>query len=246
MNYTINDLLSLYEDANFYDIEFSKRSIDINFFKEYCTNFSGKILEIACGTGRITNEITKVASNVEGRDISESMINKAKQNYKEIPFSVEDMLSTTGVFDLIFCATNAFQHILDNQSVLKALENIKLALDSKGKFLLDIQNPNEIKLKRNLNIPYKYKDFLYKGEKIEAYINGHYNNESSIYYFNIDYRKKEISFKNKSVAMRMFTHKKILKLISNSGFKVDECYGCYSKSKYTSNSDKQIFVLSKV
>ncbi len=172
------------------------------------------------------------------------MIKKAIKNHRGISFSVEDMVNTSGSFDLIFCATNTFQHLLDDKIALKTLINIKSSFKPKGKFILDIQNPNEIKLKRNLDLPYKYKDFIYEGKREEAYINGNYDRESSIYFFNINYLKDGANFKKKSVAMKMFRHKEMLQLISNSGFQIEKCYGCYSKSRYTSKSDKQIFILS--
>jgi len=241
MSYTENDLLTLYNDPNFYDLEFSERKEDVEFFKVHCEKNRGLILELACGTGRITNEIAKLGLNIKGKDISKSMINKAISNYPRIDFEVEDMIKTTGSYNLIFCATNAFQHVLDEEKALFCLKSIKKSLKQNGKFILDIQNPIQEKLLRDFNQPYKYKTFNYKGDHVEAFITASYNSLESIYYFRINYKIGEKTIKYKSVAMKMYTHLRIQELISASGLIIDQCYGDYSQNLFDSNSTKQIF-----
>ena len=48
------DCFDLYEDATFYDWEFSSRDHDLDFYRRWSTSARGEVLEIARGTGRIT------------------------------------------------------------------------------------------------------------------------------------------------------------------------------------------------
>lgn len=241
--YTEKDLLALYNDPVFYDIEFGNRDYDAMFYKDFCENFEGKILEIACGTGRIISKLSNKNSKLFGKDISKDMIEKAQNNYPNIHFEVEDMTQTKGNYDLVFCATNAFQHILNDQQATASLKSIKEALNSNGTFILDIQNPNLEKLNRDLAEPYKYKSFCYQEKEIDAYIHGNYNKNKEVYYFTIQYFYGEQKIKEKQVAMKMYAHNVIKQLIKEAGFIIEVCYGSYKKELYTKSSDKQVFIL---
>ena len=47
-------MLDIYADAGFYDLEFATRTHEIAFFMERGLACQGHVLEIACGTGRLT------------------------------------------------------------------------------------------------------------------------------------------------------------------------------------------------
>lgn len=48
------DCLELYRDAAFYDEEFAEREFEIPFCQRLAKRCGGPILEVACGTGRLT------------------------------------------------------------------------------------------------------------------------------------------------------------------------------------------------
>ena len=80
MNYSNKDLLQLYADAAFYDLEFSQREDEFDFFTRRCQEEGGKILEVTCGTGRILITLAKRGiQNLSGSDISPEMIAQARQ-----------------------------------------------------------------------------------------------------------------------------------------------------------------------
>lgn len=71
---------------------------------------SERILDLGCRTGELTSQIATRCNQVIGVDFSQSMINKAKQNHKEIEFQVGDARNyrTNEPFDAIF--SNAAFH----------------------------------------------------------------------------------------------------------------------------------------
>ena len=83
-------------------------------------------LDVGCGTGEYTRELTKKCKKVIGIDVSQEMIDKAKSltindNVEYICIDVESFLNQTSiVFDFI---TNiAVLHHLDEKNVLKLMK----------------------------------------------------------------------------------------------------------------------------
>jgi len=245
MTYTDQHLLKLYSDAKFYDIEFSERNEDIQFYRQFFNGKNGKAHEIACGTGRITSALHQAGIAVSGSDISPEMIEQAKLNYAEIQFSVADMTSITGEFDYIYCATNALQHLLDEEKLLRCLQSVYDTLNKDGQFIFDIQQPDFSKLNRDLSIPYKQKTFRINNKQCDAYITGSFDQQNKLFYFNLDYQVEGLTINEKSVCMHMITNKYISALIEQTNFSIQNIYGDFSFSKFDNTSKKQIFVLEK-
>lgn len=65
---------NLYENtAGFYDLEERQDHREVSFYLKRASKLSGDILEIACGTGRITLSLVQAGFSVWGIDLSEEM-----------------------------------------------------------------------------------------------------------------------------------------------------------------------------
>jgi len=65
-----------------------------------------KILDVGCGTGHHVSKLEELKIKAMGIDVSESMIDKAKQNYPNLAFKIADALDKRAV------AGNSFSHVL--------------------------------------------------------------------------------------------------------------------------------------
>ena len=67
-----------------------------------------KILDLGCGTGDLTYEISKLCSSVIGIDVSKDMIEKAKSKYSEVQFEVKDASNLNFIedasMDIVICS----------------------------------------------------------------------------------------------------------------------------------------------
>ncbi|MFI6549200.1 class I SAM-dependent methyltransferase [Streptomyces prunicolor] len=119
--------LAVYDDADFYDQEFTARTHDIPFFLDQAVRAGGPVLEVACGTGRITLPIARASVEVTGLDLMPSMLARARQRAEDERLPVEWLerycrdIRSDRRFALLFSATNAMQHLHDLDSVVAFL-----------------------------------------------------------------------------------------------------------------------------
>ena len=105
------------------------------------------ILDIACGTGGPTVELAKRGYNVLGLDISQQMIDIAKEKATrlglEISFQVGDMrhLEFKERFDAVTCIFTSLNYNTSSEDMLNTLKGVYNSLRPGGVFIADCPNP---------------------------------------------------------------------------------------------------------
>ncbi|MBL3658628.1 class I SAM-dependent methyltransferase [Fulvivirga sediminis] len=94
-----------------------------------------RILDVGCGTGELTYEISKLGAEVKGIDLSEDMIKRAKEKYPNVPFSTKDAahFHFKHAFDAIF--SNAALHWVKNYQ--GAIKSMYSSLKHGGRIVLE-------------------------------------------------------------------------------------------------------------
>ena len=125
----------------------SKRLLDehvlrYDFAKTY---IAGKdVLDIACGTGYGSYELSKVVRSVVGADISKESVDFANQNYvsSNLRYVMDDATKLKNIEDNIFDIVVSFETIehLDKQGRSDYLKNISNVLKPGGIFILSTPN----------------------------------------------------------------------------------------------------------
>ena len=93
-------------------------------------NRKQSILDLGCGTGALTVRLAELADKIVGVDSSQSMIDKAKEQFSDIEFKVCDALALPfkNEFDIVF--SNAVFHWISDHNAL--LKNIYKVLKPQG------------------------------------------------------------------------------------------------------------------
>ena len=141
--------------AEFYDEGMGKNSSgeDIVFYVQQCSPAQTPILELGCGTGRISLPLVKAGFEVVGIDASFPMLQQLQHKAVEQLSTIErkrlfycqmDMSNCAfnACFDFIICPFSAFVYLVDKSSQTKALANIRSHLTTNGLFILDFFIPN--------------------------------------------------------------------------------------------------------
>lgn len=244
------DCLDVYEDAAFYDLEFHARDHELPFFRTMARAANGPVLEVACGTGRITLPIARDGVEVTGLDVSAPMIERARAHAAaaglEVPFHVQDCrdIRLEERFALVFSATNAMQHLHDVESVCAFLTSARRVLRPGGTLVIDVFQPSLEKLVRAPAERYLHKVLEQPGrEPIRVEAASRYHAESQILHFDLFYSQAGAALRTKSVNMRCFFPEELRALCALGGLRIRERFGDYDESRFGAASPKQILVL---
>ena len=102
------------------------------------------VLDLACGTGSLTEELAERGCEVIGVDISDEMLSEAREKCVRFGENVlllcQDMceLDLFGTVDCAVCALDSLNHLDGIESVRKAAERVFLFLEPGGVFVFDV------------------------------------------------------------------------------------------------------------
>jgi SAM-dependent methyltransferase len=139
-----HDNLEEFSDPHNYDIEDSSDT-GVAFYSALAQETGGPVLEIACGTGRVSIPIARLGLAVTGLDIVPGMLALARSKSAGLPARwVEGDARTFDLgerFQLIFLTGNAFQAFLTYTDQQALLRRVRAHLHDQGLFAFETRNP---------------------------------------------------------------------------------------------------------
>jgi SAM-dependent methyltransferase len=128
--------------APFYDAELADRD-DLDFWRLIGERHrAGRVLELGCGSGRVTAALVPTAGELVGVDISPDLLRLARPRLAAWPHArlvQADMLALPfrEPFDLIVAANDPLSHLVDAANRDRALHVVARHLAPGGRFVLD-------------------------------------------------------------------------------------------------------------
>lgn len=244
--YNVGDLIY---DANIYD-GLNTDLNDLEFYKKWLPKEKeARILELCCGTGRLTIPIAEAGYTITGVDITPSMLEQAKAKATEaglpIPFIEADIrtLNIPESYDLIFIPFNSIHHLYRNEDLFKAFDAVKRHLKEDGLFLLDCYNPNiqyvvESEKAQQEIAQYKTAD----GRDVLIKQNMRYESSTQInriewhYYINGEFHSVQ------NLDMRLYFPQELDAYLEWKGYTIIHKFGSFAEEAFSDDSEKQIFV----
>jgi SAM-dependent methyltransferase len=130
------------------DAERRKRIVASERFYLEESGKAGRVLELACGTGRLTLPIAQTGIEIIGLDSSPTMLEiaraKAAKSSAPATFVQADMraFDLPQRFDLIFIAGNSLQHMPSAEDLTQCFACARRHLASGGRLAFDVANPD--------------------------------------------------------------------------------------------------------
>ncbi len=136
-----------YDYPSVYDSEYGTFEPDGPFFHNLISKPDIALLDLACGTGRLTIPLSSMVKTTFAIDASDRMLSLAKikdagtrvawlhGDYRKFELETK--------FDLIIMGGNSFQALLTDQDIILLLHSVKKHLNYKGKFAFNCRLLND-------------------------------------------------------------------------------------------------------
>lgn len=109
------------------------------------------ILDLGCGTGKVTCLLAEKGHQLTGVDLSEDMLvraaSEAYEKNLQIQWIKQDIAKLEGLtgFDLVVSYCDVINYVTDYEQVLNTFKNAYQSLNDDGVFLFDVHNINYVK-----------------------------------------------------------------------------------------------------
>ncbi|MFZ2959337.1 MAG: class I SAM-dependent methyltransferase [Candidatus Ozemobacteraceae bacterium] len=223
-------------------------SFDLDFYKKWCTHIGGSVLEMCCGTGRLTVPLKKGGLDITGLDMSDSMLQaariKAEKEKLEIPFVKGDIrkFNLKKKFSTVFIPFNSLQNTYSIQEIESVLEEVKNHLEPNGQFIFDIFNPSiHLMVEREKNDIEAFRFKLDDGNEVVVKERCEYDSASQVNRVKWIFKIGD-SERVEKLDMRCFFPLEMDAILKYNGLVVNHKFGSFDEAPFNSKSAKQIYV----
>ena len=244
--------------AEYYDWEFSRictiQGQDIDMWKRFAEQFGGPILEVCCGSGRITLPLADLGYEIYALDYSTNLLEILKQKIESkhrihpIQGDMRDF-TINQKFDFAFISYSSFQQLLTLEDHFDCLDTINQHLNTNGKLIFDItpclcEGVDKLskKLQYSLEYPKNGSNVtLYGGYEIDRLnLIKHYH-DNYIETFS-DGTSREFSH---SISLKECSPDYMKLILEKCGFRLLETQGDFSGEQLDISSDNAIYIAEK-
>lgn len=247
---------NMYQWADYYDLTQRGIAGDIEFYLEQAKLAGGKVLDLACGTGRISIPLAQSGIDVTGVDLSTEMLARAQEKAQEqgvtdgLKLLQGDMraFDLQEKFSLIMIPFRSFLHLLHIQEQMKALTCIRKHLAPGGKFIMNVFVPKinhfyEENEKMSLRGTYP----LPSGEEVAMWDYTRYDHfqqlaEVTRIYERTDAKGVVTERVKGRFTLRYIFPAELHHLLRLNGLKVTQRYGSFAKTPFDASSSEFILV----
>ncbi len=217
---------------------------------KYGGKTDGILLDLACGTGSLSEQFSALGFDVIGVDNSTNMLNAALDKKYESGYNIQylcqDMteLDMFGTIDITVCALDSLNHLNDLTSLEKTIGKVSLFCEPKGLFLFDV------------NTVYKHKNvlaentFVYDTENVFCVWQNCYKPENNIVDIHLDFFEKNddnsYSRYEEEFSETAFSTEILEEILTRNGLEILEIIDYNTMQEVTETSEKLLYVTRKI
>ncbi len=240
--------------AEFYDelmqdVDYKKRTAYLmKLFKKY-GSMPTLLLDAACGTGGFSNEFSKLGVEVIGVDMSEDMLDVAREKSissgNDVLFLCQKLeeLDLYGTVDGAICCLDSINHITDYKTLEKAISRISLFLETGKLFIFDV------------NTEYKHKEilgdnvFVIENEDIYCVWANNYINKNNVVDISLDFFVKtddKYDRFSEEFSERAYGENELKSILEKAGLEILEIFDDLTEKPLSEKSQRAIYVTRKL
>ncbi len=250
--------------AEYYDAApmVTQRTGDVRFYCSAARQYGDPVLELGCGTGRITLAIAEAGYRVVGLDISGKMLEKAEVKRRAMRTEARERVHLVQAdmtkcdlgekFRSIIIPFRPFQHLLETEEQIRCLQCARKHLAPGGRLILDFFQTSAVRMhdpsffKECLLAEYEMSEGRHVAlcERVAAYRRAVQQNDVEMIF-----RVRHADGKEETLviawALRYFFRYEVEHLLARCGFKVTALYGDFDRSSLGDESPEMIFVAAE-
>lgn len=241
--------------ARYYDdltanIDYIKRAEYFDaIIQKFKTTKENILLDLACGTGSISEEMAKLGYDVIGVDYSEEMlgiaIEKKFDSGLPIQYLCQDMrdIDMFGTVDVTICALDSINHLNSIEDVSKVFQRVSLFAEPGGLFIFDA---NSIYKHRNILAD---NTFTYETDNVYCVWENSLNRDTNEVRMNLEFFELEenglYSRSSDSFSEKAYTIDQLDKLLIDAGFSILARYADDSFEQPADDTQRIVYVARK-
>jgi SAM-dependent methyltransferase len=245
--------LEEYAHPHLYDLENADFEPEGSFYLELAKELGGPILELGCGTGRITIPLAQNGLEITGLDVVPGMLTLARQKAGDLPIHwVEADARNFDLgkqFNLIFENGAVFMHMLTNADQHAFLACVREHLAEDGRFVFSVMfpHPDDLESTAEEKEWYTYQDA--HGSTVRVSGTEEYNHLRQV---KLETAIRRISSPDgpevqyvAPMQLRYTFPQEMERVLEYTGFEVKQRYGGPDRSPLTPQSSDMVFVCAK-
>jgi len=198
------------------------------FFLELARRYGGPILDVACGTGRLTIPLARAGYSCVGIDISPAMISRAESKSAGLPVRYElgdcREFTTDVRFGFALMTGHGFQGCLTDSDQRCTLEMVFRHLRRRGAFAFETRNPIAADLEKGRSWERSYQSRA--GAWIDAYCTTVYDPVGDLLQVTHHRIERQSGAERISrISLRYTSDAHCRALIESAGFRIVGAYG---------------------
>lgn len=242
-----------YEQPLLYDKENEGYQPELALLLKMAKEKPGKIIDLACGTGRMTIPLASNGLDCVGVDIHPNMLQRAKE--KAGALSIQWMeqdcrdLHLDMKAQLIFSVGNSFQHFLTNEDQDGLLSSVNRHLELGGHFVFNTRFPCAEELLQPPEEQF-WRSYQDADTTVELYTISEYNPLEQIQSYTtirrfLDGESSIADEQRTHIKLRYVFPKEMKRLLEKHGFDILELYGDWQEARLTAEHQEMIYVCQK-
>lgn len=241
--------LEKYADPEMYDHLYDTYQKDLDLILKWASR-DYKIIELACGTGRLTIPMAQRGYRMIGVDLHEGMLERARRKAEQAEVSIEFVQQDCTELDLpvksslAFMTGNSYQHFLTNEAQDALFQSVRKHLVDGGVFIFDTRNPV---LKELSTVDeYEEKHIDKNGNRVMESHRDTYDHLTQI----LDCRTNRRVYRGDSliaeeqdgISLRFSFPQEMERLVAANGFEIVHVYGDWDENELHAESVSMVYV----
>jgi SAM-dependent methyltransferase len=238
--------------APFYDCEHAEFRDDIELYLQLLPQ--GPVLEVGCGTGRITEALAQAGFTVLGVDRSDAMLARARSRLSHVPrvHLVHGAIADVSLdmhFQSALLPLNTLWHFPGTEDQLAALRAIHVALVPDGMLVVDLTNPLTMADRGARGEHRQHFRHYSAGGSVTGTASAWDDEAEQQLHLSLTYDQIDAGGRNKrataELELRYIYRYELELLLLHAGFRLHQLFGSYDLEPYSAHSPSLIAVAHK-